>query len=180
MNVAKSFYQNDKERLYAIIDAAVAAEDGPGGPNFTAAAVRVIDELESLAASGEAWAEKALNLCLVDGVRDMVRERTSEDRAAITVSRSGKLLSIPTRFGVRLHKRNKSNQRIYQQPLWWEVPWEVFDAIINSLAGQRDTISADITALSEVRELHKRFPDSKTPGEACRMAGIDPRQFKVN
>jgi hypothetical protein len=32
---------------------------------------------------------------------------------------------------------------------------------------------------NEVAKLRDRFPDSATPGEACELAGINPKKFEI-
>lgn len=139
----------------------------------------LIQDLHALATAGEAWADRAILALAEDGCGSRIQARLKEDKGTIRISQSGAVISLPTRFGVRARGEGGQVERHFQQPLWWELSWERFHELINSLVRQRDVLSHEIVGLREIERLHERFPDTRTPLEACERAGIDPYQFSL-
>ena len=84
----------------------------------------------------------------------------------------------PSRVGVR--RRRGDGSAYHQQEFWWTLSWREY-------AQFRDRERAIIAryqlkgrGFDEVDKLHERHPETKTPGEACEIEGIDPRSFVLH
>jgi hypothetical protein len=71
------------------------------------------------------------------------------------------------------------NGMVHQLALWWELPWPIFLRMVQERARQRRILTREIKGFNEVAKLRDRFPDSATPGEACELAGINPKKFEI-
>lgn len=139
----------------------------------------LIDRLHTLASAGDGWADTVILALAKDGCGGRIHARLKSDRGTIRIADTGAIISLPTRFGVPAINQDGQREKHFQQPLWWELTWDRFEQLINSLIRQTHVLSGEITALHEILGLRDRFPDSASPGEACEMAGIDPRSFAL-
>jgi hypothetical protein len=147
--------------------------------NTTLIAQAVRTELESAAAAGERWAAAAMERYALEGIRRDVRAAMKRDRSIVRIGHSGTLVSVPSRVGVRRLAVNGSRAKAQQQSLWWELPWEAFKEFVQSLRRQSGLLTSRADAYADILRLEKKYPDTKTAGEACERAGIDPRAFEV-
>ncbi len=137
----------------------------------------LIDRLQAMASGGDTWADSAILALAEDGCSQRVQARLKADRGVVRIAQTGAVISIPARFGVPAITSDGQREKHWQQPLWWELSWDRFEQLINSLSRQRTRLGTEVTALQEIFRLREQFPDSETVGEACEMAGIDPREF---
>lgn len=148
-------------------------------PEPQAIARELWTELRRLEADGEEWAAAAIEANGPAGWRMFVSQTLKDDHVAIRVHNNG-WVELPARYSVR--PRNPETGEFeggFQLPLWWELSWSQFIEMLEGLSNQRDLLSSRIAALREVAALRDQFPESQTPGEACGLAGIDPRRFEA-
>ena len=132
-----------------------------------------------MATDGDEWADAAIIALAEDGCGSRVHLRLKADRGVVRIAHTGAVISLPTRFGVPAVSDDGQRERHFQQPLWWELSWDRFSQLVNSLIRQSNRIGEEIVALQEILQLRDQFPDAETPGDACEMAGIDPRSFGI-
>jgi hypothetical protein len=177
MSLQSDLVGPDRERLWAVIDPIIESFDATGDSNVGHIGSAVVEALRKLAEAGEDWPVRVLLVCENAGTRQLVKGRMKGDRCAIRIAHTGAVIDMPARMGVEVKNPSPPPPRIYQLPLWWDLTWEQFEALVDSVDRQRDKLAQEVVALEEVKQLHERFADTRTPGEACERAGIDPRKF---
>lgn len=145
--------------------------------NTTLIAQIVRVELEAAAGAGERWAENALERFALEGIRRDVRTAMKRDRSVVRVGHSGAVISVPSRVGVRKRDASGKPSKAQQQSLWWELSWDAFKEFVASLRRQSRLLTSRADAYTDILRLQEKYPDTKTAGEACERAGIDPRAF---
>lgn len=133
-------------------------------------------QIREAAENGDREAELILEDWQLDGATKQARRMLKKDRTVVRLL-TGREVSVPTRVGVRAVDSLGNRQAWYQQPLWYELSWPRFLSMIAGLETQRDQLSTEIAAYSQVLNYRTRFPESRTPLEACERAGIDPTRI---
>lgn len=167
---------DDAETVNEMIDDLIVRN---GDANKSELQRELIAELQHMAASGDGWADRVILALAEDGCEGRIHARLKADRGVVRIAHSGAVISMPTRFGVPRITETGQREKAFQPMLWWELSWDRFDQLIISLMRQRNILSERIAALQEILQLRDQFPAAETPGEACEMAGIDPRQFGI-
>ncbi len=75
----------------------------------------------------------------------------------------------PARVG-----RRKKGSKSWQQTLWYELPWDEFDAFLERETDRHTADATKLFAMRRVRTLKAQYPDAASVGEAIRLAGLDP------
>lgn len=144
---------------------------------------RVTDRLWEFWADGAEWAETDIRKNCREAIRQQVVKRGKRPKATITIGRTGEIIDIPARVGVPMVDEflegDPQARRVYQQKLWWEIPWSLFFLVMDAIARQGSILMQESRAMREVAKLYPQFPDTETPDEACRLAGLDPMDFKL-
>lgn len=169
-------YPDDRSIAETLMDSLIVSCDN--APRSMAAAF--VEALEEAAGRGEEWAIRMQRACLGQGAYEFARERLKADRGSITWTRAGEIVSVsvPQRIASRtIDPETGSPVGASQQRLWTEMTWTEFEAAIGKRIEQRDRLSLTIVAYRQIVSLRERFPATATPGEACRLAGIDPRDL---
>lgn len=138
----------------------------------------LISSLRSDEEQGDTNAMRILSELAADGAFSLVGQVLKGADTTTFKLPSGQTLVVAARRGVRAVNKNGQRLRYYQQPLWWEMSWTRFSEMVSSLVMQRDHLGKVIVAFNDVMELRDRFPGTKTPLEACELAGIDPHEFE--
>jgi hypothetical protein len=165
----------DRAWINSIIERIVESN---GIPNRTHGGRAIIQELRAMFERGDERAIYVVWALAQDGAEAQFNSWLKHDRAKIMISHTGQILSIPARFGIRT-KREPGEPDFWQQPLWWELTWEQFEQLVISLCQQGVRLAQEAEALDEVLALRDRYPETKTPLQACEAAGIDPRRFNI-
>lgn len=173
-----ALYPEDRDQVREILDRMVAEGDRSGGPNTTTIARKLVLRLEESAREEKIFAQRAIQAFAIEGARQMIAKHLKDEKGTVRIAHNGKIISLPTRLGIAATDVEGVVKQFYQQPLWWEMTWEQFERKVADMQKQRDVLSGEVTALREIERLRERFPESLTPGEACRLAGIDPREFR--
>lgn len=142
-----------------------------------ATAEALVATLQRAAEAGDVEAECTLHALAIDGAAERIAVLLKQERCLI--ARNGHVLSMPARWGIRRRDSQGKRQRHHQQALWWELTWAEFQEMVASLRRQAARLGEEAAAWDAVLNLHDRYPDTLTPGEACECAGIDPHEFKL-
>lgn len=136
-------------------------------------------QLRRLEADGADWAAHAIDALGPGSLRGYVTQTLKEDVGSIRIYNNG-WVELPSRYAIR--PRDPETSKYiggFQLPMWAEMTWQQFMEMLAGLTNQQGTLSRRIAALNEVLKLRERFPESRSPGEACLMAGIDPQKFEI-
>jgi hypothetical protein len=175
MSRVTTLLPEDAEWINDLID----GEVNGGEVVVTKIAEAVAGAVRALAEGGDDQAERSLIALGKDGMRSRVEVRLKDDRTKVRLTHSGQVLSIPTRFGAPVRNDDGEREKYWQRPLWWEMPWPEFQALVDRLVGQRGQLTERIDIFQFVLTLHDKHMDTETPAEACEREGIDPRSFDV-
>jgi hypothetical protein len=168
---------DDREWINDLIDGEIVASRTVEVTEVTRA---VVADLREMAEAGDDQAERCLTALSEDGLRGRVAVRLKDDRANVRISHTGSVVSLPTRLGVLAVDVHGNRERHYQQPLWWELTWDRFMGLIDSLERQLARLGMEVAALREIAALRDKYPDTATPLEACERDGKDPRSFGLD
>lgn len=148
----------------------------------TAGARLLIDRLDDLASAGETWAERVLAGMKHDGARRIMVAHAKRDRGSVTVAYNGSTMAatLPSRLAVPVRSDDGTATGEYQYPLWTILTWDQFFGALRQQVDRAFQADIRLAAMQQVAALHDRFPETLTPGEACRIAGIDPRDFQLD
>lgn len=142
-----------------------------------AVADQVLDRLWQMYDDGEHWVMWWIREYTREGIRRRVIEFVKESSGTVLLSSSGSVVDLPTHVSVVT--RRDDGKKSYQLKLWWELEWPDFLSMVAGRARQRRILTNQIKGFNEVTRLRDRFPESKTPGEACSLAGVDPKSFEL-
>jgi len=162
----------------------VAVESGiADGAKSTTVALRdaVLPVIRKEAGDGDKVAEDVLTRLESDGLFERATDFLDSDTGVIVFRANGgrpKRLRTPTRVGIR--RRTDEAKVFTQQRFWWEVTWEDYYQFRDGILAVLERLNMKKLAFAEVDKLHVRYPDTKSPGEACDHAGIDPREFELH
>lgn len=140
-------------------------------------------ELGRLAINGVAWAHDALVALASQSLVHIAAHEIKRDRATITFGWNGAVIKtdVPARLAMKSRDVNgaPTREKPRQYKLWKDMLWDEFLDMVNGLRRQRDRLDAEVLAFLRVVELRNQYPQSQTPDEACRLAGIDPADFNI-
>jgi hypothetical protein len=167
--------KRDREWLDALI-ASVSSEGGTRTDRVRAA----VSLLRSEAEAGSHQAERVLRALEEDGCRSRVETWDLSHRARVWVA-NGSLVAVdlPERPSVQRIDRNGARTKDHQPMLWTELTWEEFAVWLNVLAHRAKNARYQDAAARQIYKLREQYPNTRTPGEACELAGIDPADFKL-
>jgi hypothetical protein len=126
---------------------------------------------------GEPWAVVLVRKAAREGVRRAVYTIAHRGRSRATDSRTGETIYIPTHINVTTPKNGRPAS--YQLRLWYDIPWPILIQSVGEIARQHGVLGRDLRVFSEVIKLRDQFPESRTPREACKLAGKDPSDFDL-
>jgi len=149
-------------------------------PAVTALTDDVYPDIERMAERGDLQAQRVVSALARDGVRGRVQAWLKSDVSVVRLSRTGQIISVPARMGVHAVNDDGLAERRFQQPLWWELTWERFEAMVSSIVARRDVMTTQVEAFTDVVALRDKYPHTRTPLEACEIANIDPRSFDIS
>jgi hypothetical protein len=109
--------------------------------------------------------------------QEVVKAIIKRDWSVITLP-SGRTVAVAAHQSRRTRKAAGRGQ-VYQMVLWAEMPWEDFLAMVAMLARQRDRLASEVAAFSAVLPLREKYPDTRTPAEACEREGLDWRALDM-
>lgn len=139
---------------------------------------RLVADLRRQAENGDKQAERMLDALTLDGAWARIEARLAIGRCLIAWN--GDLVSVPERIGVRRRDRDGLKAKHYQQPLWWECSWAEYMDWLATRRGQFNQQGKQLAVMEVIARLREIYPDTKTPGEACERAGLDPRDFGLD
>src|SRR5581483_12264105 len=127
-------------------------ESLPWGASTAELGRSLIEDLRENEARNERWAAEALDgLALRDAGRSMKEyRRTAQGTVKL---RSGNTIVCPQVFSVPERDADGKKTGEYVPMPWAQLPWPEFNALIESLEVQRDSISAHVAALREIKRL---------------------------
>ncbi|MCA1668138.1 MAG: hypothetical protein LC793_12240 [Thermomicrobia bacterium] len=141
---------------------------------------KTVARLSSAAQRGAGWARTALEHFAEIGLQEYIKgEMRGGDTSLMRNPMTGKAAKVSSYIGVRARTEDGLPAGHYQQELWWTPPWPVFAEKIDNYVKHRNTVDTNVAMFGEVMKLRDKYPDSRTPEEACEMAGIDPRAFGI-
>lgn len=167
---------DDRHWLEGIVDAEVCNQ---AEINITRITDQVIERLANRQGEEQLRRERALKALAADGLRVLVDRYVHQDRSMVTVSQTGHVISLPSRVGLKAVNDVGQREKWYQQTLWWELPWSLFEEVVQLMRQQRDKLGSKVEGLGEILKLRELYPDTVTAGEACERIGIDPREFDL-
>lgn len=62
----------------------------------------------------------------------------------------------------------------YVQTVWLDMVWPEFMKVIDRQKAQHQTLQENIEILDRVAALRDKYPDTRTPREACTLDGMNP------
>lgn len=170
-----------EEEIDSLVGELDARQNGHGLKHL--ATQRLIGKLTHLLGDGtpcpdRTLAERILHGLAIDGAWERVTDRLAEDKG--TIAHNGTVLSIPSRIGARARRADGVQEKHYQQRLWWDWTWLEFEDWLRGQTVQAQQLGDKVAVMRKVLSLHDLYPDTKTPGEACERAGVDPREFRLD
>lgn len=174
MGYSSELSADERRHLNGMIDDNMTVDDAV---DSTKVARRLYAELLASAEDGDMSAQQMIAGVAVDGLRSHVVQHIKKDRSVIVLRNNRGAVNVPARVGIRAIDGNGRELRYSQQAFWWELSWDRFIRMIAGLVAQRDKLSQNIDAFTELLVLRQQFADTRTPGEACERAGIDPRSY---
>lgn len=176
MSRISSLVPDDREWLNNLIDSLIF---GRSSVRTTSVTNEVIQILQAKEADGDVQAARAVEALATDGVRSHVETRIKVESTSVKISHTGEVIQLPARVGHRKRNSDGAVERAFQQTLWYELPWSEFIDMMQARQRQHERDGVALIAFDEILNLHDLYPDSKTPLEACDLAGIDPAEFDL-
>lgn len=140
-----------------------------------------IDLVRAARDDGDDGADRLLLDLALDGLEERAYVFLKADTGVIAVRAddgSARSVRTPTRVGVR--GRRSDGTRTHQLRLWWEVSWEEYAAWRDAMFRLERKIALKRYAFDRIDALRDAHPETRTPGEACEAAGIDPRSLGLD
>jgi len=146
----------------------------------------LVDQLQLLARNRVFWAREALGRFSREGARRyMTQTKKGMDTGGLTVTHQGaviKRLPHATRsqaFAVRDDTGKSTGE--YQQKVWddYNVSWDEFVIMAEAYGQRLERQQIEYARLKFILALRDVYPQSTSPGEALRLAGIDPADMTV-
>jgi len=140
----------------------------------------LVKRLEIDALAGNLCAEESLATWTFDGARRKVnRVLKDDDTMKAKVSQTGAVVSVPTRVAVRERAITGQPDGTYQLRLWFEVEWDEFEKYVERFFANLVSNTSRYNVLRDIMKLRGKHPQTLTPEEACKIEGIDPRDFEL-
>ncbi len=138
-------------------------------------------DVVAAAEDGDNEAFRLLVTLSLDGHEERAYTFLKSDTGTIVVQMDdGAAMAVrsPTRVGVRGSRADGSPS--HQLRLWWEVSWQEYAAWRDAMFALERKIAMKRYAFDRIDALREAYPETQTPGEACEMAGIDPRSLGMD
>lgn len=113
-----------------------------------------------------------------DGAHRFYMLEEKRDAGAVLLA-NGRIVSLPGKLPVAMRDDAGKKTGAFQLKLWTEMSWAEFAEKHLSYVRLRDGIDTTVATLQEISQLRDRYPQTATPGEACDLANIDPKDFKL-
>jgi hypothetical protein len=142
-----------------------------------------VDRAETLASHGSERASAMLESFAHEGARRYVNMVAKELRGELTVTHNGDpptKIKTPMRQSTPvLNPDGTKTGRYVQGRLWPDYTWEKYLALVEEHRGRVERQGAEYERMQFVAALYAKYPQTRTPGEACFLEGIDPADMKI-
>jgi hypothetical protein len=128
---------------------------------------------------GDETAQRAIRSLAIDGARNRAQVRGAQAKSPVWSNLGSKIVMLKDRLPHRRRKPDGRAEKAVLQTLWTEMTWAEFEESVNMLLAQLNALGEHLTAARLILKLRDLYPDTKSPGEACERAGIDPHNFKL-
>lgn len=177
MAYASALLPEDREWLESEVDDLIAGQRSVRNAEIMQ---EIVDRLDMMASQGNEDASRAIKSLAADGVRSLVERCVKKQHGAVKISGTGRIVSIPARVGARARDEVGTLLKVYQQTLWYEMSWDDFVAMIASRLQHIAELEDKVAAFQEIVKYRDMYPETQTPGEALRQAGIDPQSVNLD
>jgi hypothetical protein len=164
----------DIDRLNDAIDAVI---DDPRPKREIAKDLRI--EFKSFASDGDDQAERIFDEMADAGFMRALSQRNRMNTGVFVDSITGESLNVPVKASVASRDETGAKVGLEQLAMWTEIPWDQFDAWAQTQFHLASSLTFKNRGLRRILRLRDQFPNSATPGEACRLANIDPNSFDI-
>lgn len=169
---------DERSYLHALIDAQVPT--GNSDIDLAAEGVALANELDKRVRKKEEHAARVARFLVAEGAYGQIRRRVRALVGKVRLGHDGRVIDVSARFGLRPADQETGEvARAWQQRLWTEYTRAEFEALVRSLRSRS-------AALLERSEWGRRillkweeFPQAKTAGEVCLLAGWDPKDLDL-
>lgn len=137
------------------------------------------DGFREAAASGDSQASRIHHALAQLGGGKVLTQRSRRQTGIFVDSQTGETLNVPVRASVAARGESGNPESARQLRLWRELTWDEFHDWAQHQVHLADSMQLKVRGIRFIQRLHERFPLSRTPGEACAMAGVDPESIDL-
>lgn len=166
---------DDWRRVNDAIDAVIDEKR----PKRTLAS-RIRAALRKAEATGDKQADRIINAMADDGLLKVIHQRNRLDSGVFRSSSTGKVLNVPARASAPTRDKSGARIGLSQLRLWHEMTWDEFDAWAITQLHLASSMQFKARGIARIRTLRAKYPDTRTPGEACKLDGIDVRSIDID
>jgi hypothetical protein len=120
------------------------------------------------------WVGLVLRAILREGLRKRL-SRLSKSEAVVLMANNGSPVATTTRIGVRRRRSGGVSEPTLEALS--VVTWEQVEAWLTMIESQVAAALVNRAKAAKLLTLHKRFPDSIGPGDACEQLGTTVEAF---
>lgn len=128
-------------------------------------------------ARGSETAYHALFVACTEGVRADIRAYLKTAKSAVKLG-AGNVVQLPIWIGVKVVDDAGKVVDVVQKR-WVDATWDEIRRFVVDEMTRRDQAAFNVQAYGRVLELQARYPNTRTPGEACDAGGIDWRNLDI-
>ena len=126
---------------------------------------------------GEEIAYHSLLVACTEGIRADIRAQLKTSTTRVKLG-TGTVLQLPIWIGVKVTDAEGRVVGVVQKQ-WVDAAWEEIEQFVQDEMARRDQADINIRGYGRVLDLHVRYPNTRTPREACKQAGLDWRNLDV-
>lgn len=142
----------------------------------------IAPDLRLMADHGDGWCAEIIDRLFVDGLESYCASiflKRDSGMMAYRDPMTGQKRTRVQTANVGIVAARPTGERYWQQRLWFELSWSEYNQFRRQILRDLNAIAAKNEAFNAVDALHRKHPDTRTPGEACEREGIDPRSFGI-
>lgn len=133
---------------------------------------RLIDMAEQYESDNSAEAKRILYWAAGYGVRDRITQQMRSPQVLVKIGET--TVQRSKNYAVRAMNRYTGERDKPRQMALLDLPWELFLETQVGIRHQADAMAFTAQMYSRIAHLRTKYPNAKTPREACTLEGIDP------
>lgn len=147
-------------------------------PGRAALAAHVWPALSAAAEAGGEDEQRIVAALARDGLEERAYVFLKSETGCLALPGGGRVTAA-ARVSVR-QRRADGRREASQLRFWWDLTWTEYAEWRDQMQSLEARIAAKRHAFVQVDRLRDAYPETKTPGDACERAGIDPRAFGLD